>query len=211
MKATITCPVCGTKYSLDTATIPEQGGMVTCKKCGSKIAVSKDTLEKEDLNASVFAKPPHITAQCPKCGLIFEVETGKMPEKERAEKITVLLLEDDPFFCNFIKETLQEKYMLFINHTLNEALETLRREVVHIILLDLTLGQENGRDFLKKIEKKCPILIVTAHDEIDMYGDFWEELKNLGADDIIHKSINMEDILLTRMESLLKGYPFKED
>ena len=46
---------------------------------------------------------------------------------------------------------------------------------------------------------------MTSQDEIDMYGSFWEELKNLGADDIIHKSINMEEKLLTKIESLLKG------
>ena len=100
---------------------------------------------------------------------------------------------------------------MLINHKVQEALKTLSQEVVDIILLDLTLEEENGKDFLKQIEKNCPILIVTAHDEIDMYGDFWEELKNMGADDIIHKSINMEEILLTRMESLLKGYSFKRD
>jgi len=72
-------------------------------------------------------------------------------------------------------------------------------------VLDLTLdGGEGGLDLLRELNvKPCPILIYTAQDESEMYGDSWNELQRLGADDIVPKGMNVGDELTRKVDSLL--------
>ena len=59
------------------------------------------------------------------------------------------------------------------------------------MVLDLTLdGCNAGRELLAELRPKpCPILIFTAQDESEMYGENWENLKRLGADDLVIKGM----------------------
>jgi len=73
------------------------------------------------------------------------------------------------------------------------------------MVLDLTLdGGEGGLDLLHELERKpCPVLIYTAQDESEMYGDQWDQLKRLGADDIVIKGLSVGDELIRKVGSLL--------
>ena len=62
----------------------------------------------------------------------------------------------------------------------------------------------DGRDLLRSLPvKPCPILIFTARDESDMYGDAWSELKSFGADDVVVKGMQMGEILARKVAALL--------
>jgi hypothetical protein len=58
--------------------------------------------------------------------------------------------------------------------------------------------------------KPCPILVYGDQDESDMYGDSWEELQRLGADDIVMKGMNAGESLARKAASLL-DLPGDED
>ena len=58
--------------------------------------------------------------------------------------------------------------------------------------------------------KPCPILIYTDEDESELYGESWEELQRLGADDILMKGMNAGEMLLRKTSGLL-GLPWDED
>ena len=81
----------------------------------------------------------------------------------------------------------------------------LRRERIDLFLLDLSLDDDvDGREVLREMDgKPCPILIFTARDEEDMYGPAWDELRALGADDMLIKGMNVADDLLLKVQQLL--------
>ena len=68
-----------------------------------------------------------------------------------------------------------------------DARSILAQGGIDLLVLDLTLdGCNAGRDLLVELQPKpCPILIFTAQDESEMYGESWEDLKRLGADDLV--------------------------
>ena len=72
-------------------------------------------------------------------------------------------------------------------------------------MLDLTLdGGDSGRELLTSLQPKpCPIVIFTAQDESEMYGDHWEELSGLGADELVIKGMNVGESLLRKVADLL--------
>jgi len=84
-------------------------------------------------------------------------------------------------------------------------MKVLESESPVLMILDLSLARgQDGRDLLKSLPNKdFPILIFTARDETELYGDAWEELKRLGADDIVHKGMNVGDELKRKVASLL--------
>ena len=51
--------------------------------------------------------------------------------------------------------------------------------------------------------KRFPILIYTAQDESEMYGETWDELQRLGADDIVMKGMNVGESLARKVSGLL--------
>ena len=47
------------------------------------------------------------------------------------------------------------------------------------------------------------MLIFTARDETDMYGNTWDQLRALGATDVLIKGMNVGDELRLKVTSLL--------
>jgi CheY-like chemotaxis protein len=76
---------------------------------------------------------------------------------------------------------------------------------VDLLVLDLALDAEDaGRRLLDKLQPKpCPIVVFTAQDESELYGDRWEELARLGADDLVIKGMHAGESLLRKVAALL--------
>jgi DNA-binding response OmpR family regulator len=89
--------------------------------------------------------------------------------------------------------------------TVAQARAMLLRGGIDLMVLDLTLeGGDHGRRFLAEFAgKPCPIVIFTARDESEMYGDTWEELKRLGADALVLKGMNVGESLRRKVGALL--------
>jgi DNA-binding response OmpR family regulator len=121
----------------------------------------------------------------------------------------VLLVEDQKYFTELASEALGRDYRTISVATKDEALRVIDSEKPSVMILDLNLARgQDGRDLLRSLPgKSFPILIFTARDETEMYGPPWEELKALGADDIVHKGMNVGDELRRKVSWLLDRKP----
>ena len=58
--------------------------------------------------------------------------------------------------------------------------------------------------------KICPVLLFTAQDESEMYGESWAHLRALGVDDVIIKGMNIGEALVRKVAEML-GQPMPQD
>ncbi len=147
---------------------------------------------------------------CPRCNLHFKPRAASQARvRATNERPTVLVVEDLIYFREIAAEALQGEYEIQAVATKDGARAALDRGGIDLMVLDLTLdGGEGGLDLLRELPSKpCPILIYTAQDESEMYGDSWDELQTLGADDIVLKGMNVGDELTRKIGSLLGREP----
>ncbi len=116
------------------------------------------------------------------------------------------------YFRDTAAEALSSTFEIKTASTVAEARNVLAAGGIDLMVLDLTLdGGDFGFDLLRALPgKPCPILIYTAKDESEMYGESWEELQRLGADDLVIKGMNVGESLMRKVCSLL-GQAWDED
>lgn len=151
---------------------------------------------------------------CPRCKLHFKPRADTQARvRESTDRQTILIVEDLVYFREIAAEALSGEYEVQGVATKAAAKAALRRGNVDLMVLDLTLdGGEAGLDLLRELSgKPCPILIYTAQDESEMYGESWDELKGLGADDIVIKGMNVGDELSRKVGTLLGRHWDDED
>jgi DNA-binding response OmpR family regulator len=122
------------------------------------------------------------------------------------------VVEDMDYFVEIARDALAGRYELKVAKSVDEASAILARGGIDLLLLDLTL--EGGQDGLRLLRespgKTCPVLLFTAQDESEMYGDGWTRLLAMGIDDVVIKGMNMGEIL-ARKVSVLLGEPQAKD
>jgi len=212
VKIEVRCGGCGRGYLVDEAKVPSGGGLVPCQSCGASI----------ELKASLHGSPapipkspaPELSSAaevcCPRCNLHFVPDTKSIPKN--IGRPTLLIVEDMEYFIEIARDALAGRYELKIARTLDEARALLVRGGIDLMLLDITL--EKGEDGLRLLReppgKTCPVLLFTAQDESDMYGDGWEKLQALGVDDVVIKGMNMDEMLSRKVAEML-GEPLPQD
>ena len=222
MKIEVLCKICGQGILVDDSSL-RGAGEVPCVHCGAMIhaddvvaagAAPGPAREEEPVEAA----GDHETREtgsgevvCPRCGLHFLPRRGRDEARPGARR-TVLVVEDMEYFLEIAKDSLSERYDVRTATTVDEALRILRGGRIDALVMDLTLGgREIGIQVLETVQPKpCPILVFTAEDEADTYGENWERLKSLGADDLVRKEMNMGETLLRKVASLL-GDPLDQD
>ena len=116
----------------------------------------------------------------------------------------VLICDDQPDIVNALKIYLKpEGYCLFTACTGKEALEMVRSQEIHLILLDVMMPVMDGITAISKIREfsNVPIILLTAKSETE---DLVLGL-NLGADDYITKPFVPVEVL-ARVRSQLRRY-----
>jgi DNA-binding response OmpR family regulator len=109
-------------------------------------------------------------------------------DETRMQKLLQLLLEPKGYICKTVSNG-------------QDALETMKREAIDLILLDIMMPNMNGWETAKAIREfsDVPIIMLSARDtNKDMLEGF-----NKGADDYITKPFD-EDILIARIEAMLR-------
>ena len=218
MKIEVRCGGCGRGYLVDEAKIPTGGGVVACQSCGAAIELNAASVTSRP--PAPPTSPPEKTAApaaarasevcCPRCNLHF------VPDARSAPKIvgrpTLLVVEDMEYFVEIARDALAGRYELKIARTLDEARALLLRGDIDLMLLDVTLeGGEDGLRLLREPPgKTCPVLLFTAQDESEMYGEGWEKLRALGVDDVVIKGMNMDEMLSRKVAEML-GEPLSQD
>jgi CheY-like chemotaxis protein len=224
MKVEISCPDCDGGYLVDADAL-EAG--VPCPECGqilnggspdaappaaAPVAVADSavvTAPQVAVQTAVAVAPtidPVSEVVCPRCNLHFKPRADSQARvRAISDRPMVLIVEDLVYFREIAAEALEGEYEIQAVATKDGARAALDRGGVDLMVLDLTLdGGEGGLDLLRELNAKpCPILIYTAQDESEMYGDSWDELQRLGADDIVLKGMNVGDELTRKIASLL--------
>lgn len=116
----------------------------------------------------------------------------------------VLICDDQPDIVNALKIYLTpEGYRLYEAFTGKQALEIVRKEDIHLILLDIMMPEMDGITAAAKIREisNVPIIFLTAKSETE---DMVLGL-NIGADDYITKPFIPVEVL-ARVRSQLRRY-----
>ena len=119
---------------------------------------------------------------------------------------TILLVDDHPIFRQGIASliSMNPRYKIVGEApSRRTALELARSLKPHLILLDLTLGEENGLELLKDLQIFVPesrVLILSMHDE----AVYAERALAAGAVGYVEKN-QASDLVLEAMETVLSG------
>ncbi len=116
----------------------------------------------------------------------------------------ILICDDQPDIVNALKIYLApEGYQLFTAYNGKEALEIVKQQVVHLLLLDVMMPEMDGITATAKIREisNAPIILLTAKSETE---DMVLGL-NVGADDYITKPFVPVEVL-ARVRSQLRRY-----
>ena len=116
----------------------------------------------------------------------------------------VLICDDQPDIVNALKIYLApEGYQSFTASNGLEAVETVRKKDIHLVLLDIMMPKMDGMTALAKLREfsNVPVILLTAKSETE---DMVLGL-NTGADDYITKPFTPAEVL-ARVRSQLRRY-----
>ena len=135
---------------------------------------------------------------------IREKAVDEVSDRTDTHKTSLLIVEDNDDFRNFLINCLKDTYQVFDAPNGKEALEILAHQSIQIVISDVMMPEMDGMELCRKIKtdirySHIPVILLTARtaDEHELSG-----LKE-GADDYITKPFNLE-ILLLRIQKILK-------
>ncbi len=106
-------------------------------------------------------------------------------------KDTILIVDDERFFCSLLEDILKDDYQTIIVYDSNKTIEALSKHPVDLILLDIIMPDSNGYEVCKTIKsnelyRDLPVIFLSAKNEME------DEIRgfNLGAVDYITKPIS---------------------
>ncbi|WP_248925064.1 response regulator transcription factor [Paenibacillus hamazuiensis] len=117
----------------------------------------------------------------------------------------ILVVDDDPFIRQLIRLTLRNEDMRILDsENGREALETLERTNVDMVILDIMMPYMDGWELCKELRLRypeLPLLMVTAK------GESAHKIKGfqLGTDDYVVKPFDPMELAM-RVKALLKRY-----
>ncbi|MBI3015765.1 MAG: response regulator [Candidatus Tectomicrobia bacterium] len=115
-----------------------------------------------------------------------------MPVKE----LHILLVENEPEICESAKRTLGNcSFQVSVANTYLQALRFLEKESCDVCLVDLSLAEMEGMEFLEAIFLRHPnikVVLLTGHETVDKAI----EATRKGAYDYVLKPIHPEELLL---------------
>jgi two-component system, OmpR family, response regulator len=114
-------------------------------------------------------------------------------------------VEDDPALQRMILNYFAENNIrTLVANNRREMVGRLGTTEVHLVILDLRLGSEDGLDLLREVRlsSDVPVIIITGHrrDDIDRVVGL-----ELGADDYLTKPFNLRE-LLARVRAILRRF-----
>jgi DNA-binding response OmpR family regulator len=124
-------------------------------------------------------------------------------------QISVLLIEDDPDYCEFVKLCLSRpdariQFELHWASTLSAGLEFLSKSQVDAVVVDLGLPDSNGPETvgrLTAITFKTPFVALSAEDR-----DFamWEVMSHGAEDHLVKADLNPDSLKITIVNAIAR-------
>jgi two-component system repressor protein LuxO len=117
-------------------------------------------------------------------------------------KSLVLLIEDQPIFALTCQAILRNEAILITHVKTGEAAITfLKKNLPHVILLDLGLPDMNGMEILRYVKKQklgSPVIVITAQNDIGVVV----EAMRCGAFDFLEKPFEQNRLIVTLRNAL---------
>ena len=117
---------------------------------------------------------------------------------------TLLLVDDNPDFLNFLKTELQASYRILCSVNGKQALDVIHHEIPDLVITDVMMPEMDGNELCRQIKGNdrthhLPVMMLTARlaDENEI------ESRECGADDYIKKPFSM-DLFKLHIDQLLK-------
>jgi len=108
---------------------------------------------------------------------------------------TILIIDDEPGIRSTLRSILEdEKYKVFAAEDALAGIETLKREVVDLVFLDVLLPKLGGIEALERIRSEWPaveIVMISGHANIDMAV----RAVKLGVFDFLEKPLSLDKVL----------------
>lgn len=116
----------------------------------------------------------------------------------------ILVVDDDKEIVGAIEIYLKkEGYNILKAYNGNQALEIIRKNEIHLMILDIMMPEKDGLETLEEVRKEKTIPVVLLSAKSEDYDKI--EGLNLGADDYITKPFNPLE-LIARVNSSLRRY-----
>ncbi|MDT0691204.1 response regulator transcription factor [Salegentibacter sp. F188] len=127
-----------------------------------------------------------------------------------AEKIRILLAEDEPALAQIVKESLETRnFVVFLAADGNEALRRYQEKTPEVLVLDVMMPKKDGFTLAKEIrqlDKNIPIIFLTAKSQtVDVLEGF-----SVGGNDYLKKPFSMEE-LIVRIQNLLNRNKLQQE
>ncbi len=123
---------------------------------------------------------------------------------------TLLIIDDNVTLCDTLVQTFgQLGYQALSATNGDEAVTQYSTHPVHVVLLDIMLGEENGIDVLSRLlqlRRETPVIMITGYASIETAV---QSIK-LGAFDYVKKPLDFE-YLLKVVENAIKQSPMNAD
>lgn len=121
----------------------------------------------------------------------------------------VLIIDDDPHIREILEDYLKfEGFSVLAAEDTEKGYQLLNSHAVDVLILDIMLPDENGREFCQRIrpEFELPIIFLSAKDEA---ADKITGLE-LGADDYITKPFSPREVV-ARIKAVMRRYQQGEE
>jgi len=126
------------------------------------------------------------------------------------EKMHMMLVDDEERFLTTMKKLLSRKgYDVFTASSGADALEKLRMENIHVVILDVKMPGMDGITTLKQIKKMFPmveVIMLTGHGTVESAV----EGLHSGATDFLTKPADVNDLIEKAEEAFEKRQRVEE-
>jgi DNA-binding NtrC family response regulator len=129
--------------------------------------------------------------------------------EEDTSKLSLLIIDDDPFYRRLSASILGEKFNVFTADCPSDGLKILKKEKINFIISDYILPEMTGLELLEKVKAEYPAIEVIL---ISNSGDMDTVIEALrrGAADYFKKPFTPADIWMS-IERVMKYSLLKQD
>ena len=189
-------------------------GKVTVEsKVGQGTSISLTLPRKIEMDAEVYE--PTVSSIVSNAEHDILVDVPLHTEKLNSDRSTILVVDDHPEIRDYIGNQLKDNYNLIYAANGVQALKSLKKMSINLVITDLMMPVMDGFELLKKIKldhANVPALVVSARTSLK---DTTEVL-GYGINDFISKPFSKEDFQL-RVKNLInsrnpqRGLPLVEN
>ena len=128
------------------------------------------------------------------------------------EKRAALFVDDDEILLKTIEKSItDEPYDKYFAKSGEDALEILKREEVHIIIVDIIMPGMGGIELLKIIKKEYPNIVSMVISGYAQSADAMMVLSDLGVYRFIAKSWTLDEDVRTVIQQVIDHYNLQSE